>query len=108
MPYVKRELRPPINTLVRKLAIQIAEFSAWNEDGSPKSEPERLAEAAGLLNYAITKLLLGVTGEPRYWKFAIVAGTLQKVAAEYDRRVVAPYEDAKAKANGDVYPDPES
>jgi hypothetical protein len=34
-----------------------------------------------------------------------VVGALDGAKAEFQRRVVAPYEDKKIRENGDVYPD---
>jgi hypothetical protein len=59
----------------------------------------------GDLNYAITTLLLKYTKREgkRYFTIVVVMGTLLCVALEYYRRLAAPYEDEKAKINGDCY-----
>jgi hypothetical protein len=59
---------------------------------------------AGELNFAITLLI------KRYWSLSKdyqqindIIGALEGAKAEFQRRVVEPYEDTKIKANGDVY-----
>lgn len=58
----------------------------------------------GDLNYKITLLI------QRYWRegqsyqtINDIIGALEGAKAEFQRRVVAPYEDSKIKENGDVY-----
>lgn len=59
---------------------------------------------AGQLNYAITRLIQKyLTRNPRYQTFNDVIGALEAAKLELYRRMVAPYEDKKAKQNGDVY-----
>ncbi len=60
----------------------------------------------GELNYAITRLISNYLGpEMDYARLNNITGVLHDVAVEFDRRVVAPYEDMKKEENGDVYPD---
>lgn len=58
----------------------------------------------GELCYALTRLVdtwLGST--PTYDDFAVAIGVLETAKLELYRRRVAPYEDFKRTANGDVY-----
>ena len=60
---------------------------------------------AGELNYVITTILLdylGAKGAGYNWMNEVV-GVLECVKLELYRRALAPYEDQKAKINGDVY-----
>ena len=41
-------------------------------------------------------------GKPNYAKLAIITGVLENIKQEFYRRVASPYEDLKAKQNGDV------
>jgi hypothetical protein len=60
---------------------------------------------SGPLNYVITKLLIAWMGpRPCYDNFNDVIGVLRCVELEMYRRMVAPYEDEKIAAHGDVYP----
>ena len=60
---------------------------------------------AGDLNYMISlmaKAYIGAKGL-RYEHLNAVVGALDCAKAEFQRRVVAPYEDQKIAENGDVY-----
>lgn len=63
------------------------------------------AETAGELNFQLTRLCddyvmrKGVT----YETLNAVVGVFESAKAEFQRRVVAPYEDSKIQDNGDVY-----
>lgn len=72
----------------------------------------RLAETeepldAGELNYQITELISRYINlnELRYQTINDVVGALEGAKAEFQRRVVGPYEDRKRQQNGDVYPE---
>jgi hypothetical protein len=60
---------------------------------------------AGQLNYALTRVVQGYVEQHglRYQTINDVVGALEGAKAEFQRRVVAPYEDSKIKQNGDVY-----
>lgn len=63
-------------------------------------------QTAGELNYLITLLVIQyieVNGL-NYQRLNDVVGALDGAKAEFQRRVVAPYEDTKIRENGDVYP----
>lgn len=82
MPYIRPESRDPLTP-----------HSEWT------------ATSAGELNYQITVLIRqyvtvhGVT----YDTLNVVVGALESAKAEFQRRVVAPYEDEKIRQSGDVY-----
>lgn len=60
---------------------------------------------AGDLNYALTMValdFLAIHGKS-YETLNAVVGALESAKAEFQRRVVAPYETLKAIENGDVY-----
>jgi hypothetical protein len=65
----------------------------------------RLTQTAGELNYVLTIIAnnylqrMGVN----YQHINDVVGALEGAKAEFQRRVVAPYEDKKIAENGDVY-----
>ena len=64
-----------------------------------------IPETPGELNYIITKLLLRyitVKGI-NYQTINDIVGALECCKSEFYRRVVAEYENKKAKENGDVY-----
>jgi hypothetical protein len=63
-------------------------------------------ENAGELNYCFTVFILKyLRGKPlSYQLINDVVGALEGAKAEFYRRVAVPYENAKIKENGDVYP----
>lgn len=58
---------------------------------------------AGLLNYAITGLIIRSYPLESYGDLNQVVGVLECVKLEFVRRKLYPHEDRKAKENGDVY-----
>jgi hypothetical protein len=85
MPYIKLEARAPLNP------------RRWRGYLAPSS--------AGELNYQITQIVLGYLNEQtaNYDTLNAIVGALESAKAEFQRRVVAPYEDRKIEENGDVY-----
>ena len=100
MPYINREQRAQLDPAIYLLAKSVIH----NPPPWPGEVYDSL-ELAGRLNYTITKLLLfTLFGAPtRYHDIAIATGVLENVKQELYRRLAAPYEDAKAEENGDVY-----
>jgi hypothetical protein len=62
-------------------------------------------DTAGELNYLVTKIIRGyfVQNGGNYQAINDVVGALEGAKAEFQRRVVAKYEDMKIEDNGDVY-----
>jgi len=60
---------------------------------------------AGELNYLITLLINDYITDHglRYSKINDIIGALEGAKAEFQRRIVGPYEDKKIEENGDVY-----
>ena len=61
--------------------------------------------SAGELNYLVTRLAKAYVAAKglRYEHLNAVVGALESAKGEFQRRVVAPYEDKKIAENGDVY-----
>lgn len=64
------------------------------------------AGTPGELNYQITRIIVQYLEDHpvRYDELNAIVGAVENAKAEFLRRVVAPYEDAKCRENGDVYP----
>jgi hypothetical protein len=62
-----------------------------------------VAEKPGLLNYALTKLVLTSLPLDTYAQLSVAHSQLTMAAAELYRRRIAAYEDVKIKEAGDVY-----
>lgn len=58
---------------------------------------------AGLLNYAITSLILRSCELGSYTDLNQVVGVLECVKLEFARKKLNPYENRKCEENGDVY-----
>lgn len=60
---------------------------------------------AGEFNYLITQMMIMIQKDKKngYQGFNDLLGALEGAKLELYRRAVGPYEDIKAKANGDVY-----
>jgi hypothetical protein len=96
MPYVTKGMRDHYAPYLEPLTRWIREHGAMG----------------GELNYLITSLMIATMEEDSgcltYTKLQEVAGAATEAAAEFRRRVLAPFEAGKAKANGDLYEDLES
>lgn len=64
-----------------------------------------VASTAGELNYLFTQLALKFveTRGLKYETLNAIVGAFESAKAEFQRRIVAPYEDEAIKRNGDVY-----
>lgn len=102
MPYVPKKNREFIDTWVRQLANAIRNERTMMAPAA-QLEADRMTVEAGLLNYAVTTLVLNLMGAPKYWKIALLTGVLENIKQEFYRRLASPYEDEKATENGDVY-----
>lgn len=60
---------------------------------------------AGELNYQLTQVIKShwVNSPRNYATINDIVGALEGAKAEFQRRIVAPYEDGKIRDNGDVY-----
>lgn len=77
----------------------------WEPLLAPLTRSVELECKAGSLDYLITRLCLAyVRGRGKsFATLATVVGVLVCVVLEVYRRVVAPYEDGKIRANGEVF-----
>lgn len=66
----------------------------------------RDVDTTGELNYALTRVILDYLARNGlcYQTINDIRGALVCAGDEFNRRVVAPYEDQKIVKNGDVYP----
>lgn len=85
MPYIKAVDRPQFQQAVDNLI--------------------SLVTVDGEVNYVISELIFGYLNKIgfNYTGINRVMGILNCVGAEFYRRVAGPYEDEKAKQNGDIY-----
>lgn len=92
IPYLKQSFREEIeNTTDLK---HTANYFASLKD-------EDFAGAINYQNHVICKQFINTKGI-KYWRLALVVGTLFLTILELVRQIVNPYEDEKIKINGNV------
>ena len=89
MPYIAPRIRGRIDKNINEVINDLKGF-----EGNSKS---------GILNYTITRILMGVIQPKSYDQYNTIAGILSSIDKEIYRRKVAPYEDTKIEMNGDVF-----
>ncbi len=87
MPYIKKESRPPIDSLLAPLIEHIKTFPVEEQDG--------------VINYLVTKIIQSVYPQ-KYFHYNRALGVLSAITQELYRKIIGPYEDIKIKENGDV------
>ena len=97
MPYVKKDQRETVDPAVDALAEAVKKATVYTGMANRPVLPD------GALNYAITTLLQKTVCPSNYVEFERVIGILECAKLEFYRRAVAPYENVKAKENGDVF-----
>ena len=85
MPYIKAHMRPNYD-------IAMAPLLRFIEENKVSS---------GELNYLVTSILLAIKPK-KYDDMNAILGVLRCVSAEFERRILAPYEDRKIAENGDI------
>ena len=89
MPYVAPSVRSRYDYLLNKIIDVLAE-----------GEEESLA---GEMNYCFSKIAWGLFEKRRkYVRINTINGVFTSAQQEFARRKVAPYEDEKIQANGDI------
>ena len=92
MPYIAQEDRPELDPAIEKLVDAVRERAS-----------EREGTFEGYLNYALTRLVLGVLPSAVTHRSPASTGVLENVKQEFYRRYAAPYEDEQIDKSGDVY-----
>ena len=99
MPYIPQAQRKVIDPAVDQLVEAIKKATVYTGTAFIQVPPD------GAINYAINKLLLALLlPTPNYVLLERAIGILECAKLELYRRAAAPYENIKAKQNGDVYP----
>jgi len=95
MPYIAASDRKELNNAIDALVSRVLYATNKDEESVP-----------GVMNYCICRFIIEVIrqrfGTIRYKLINRITGVLTDVLTEFNRRVVAPYEDRKAKENGDL------
>ena len=91
MPYIEKPNRKYLDPVINELANHIKELAEGD-----------FTACAGMLNYCFTRVTMQCMGHIRYWKIALVKGIFSTLGAEFERRIVIPYEADKRVQHGDV------
>lgn len=91
MPYIQQSQRVHLDSTINELANKIKQLCVKDTD------------FAGILNYSVSKLILLIIPEIKYWSIALVSGVLSNISSEFYRRIGIPYEEKKVKENGDIF-----
>ncbi len=94
MPYIKQNDREYFDNSVNDIVSSLN--STQDND-----------KIAGMLNYVISRICKDLCdpqcgGERRYARMNMIVGALESAKTEFNRRVVAPYEDEKISSEGDI------
>jgi hypothetical protein len=95
MPYIKPEQRKQIDEAVDQLQEALVKTQLDDETATDE----------GMLNYAITRILMTVYGTSENTKYSNInnaIGLLECCKLELFRQVASPYEDQKMFENGEV------
>jgi hypothetical protein len=87
MPYIKKNQRPAIDSIIQPLIDHLKSLPLEDQDGS--------------LNYAVTKIIKKLYPQ-KYFHYNRALGVLTAIIHELYRKVIGPYEDIKISENGDV------
>jgi len=113
MPYIKQILRDEIDPEISQLMASICDAILLDGYHTLATENLELGQSKldGVMNYVITRLMKGfytdgvdAGGIPitNYYRVNRAVGVLECAKTEFERKVVAPYEDQKKMENGDV------
>lgn len=94
MPYIAQDIRQDIDNALETLIEAVKNACRGYDE----------AAFAGVLNYCFTRMIMRtiLEGKVRYWKLALVSGLFATLVAEFERRVVMPYEKGAREKAGDV------
>jgi hypothetical protein len=100
MPYVTQAQRKVVDPAIDALAAEI--LKAAEGEGMAAAGP---AKVDGIVNYAFTRLMQKtlLAHDRTYASLERAIGVFECAKLEMYRRMVAPYENIKARQNGDVF-----
>ena len=94
MPYIKEEARVFLDECIENMIQCLTEGNELTDD--------EFLSILGEINYTFSRVLAGSMGKTSYSKIAMATGVLENIKQEFYRRLASPYEDKKARENGDI------
>lgn len=89
MPYTKEKINKIIDPHIDDFIVVLLKFNIF--------------EIAGILNRTICRIAKAILQPKKYWKFALIVGTILLALLEIWRRLIVPYEIKKCDENGDIF-----
>lgn len=96
MPYIDEEERRELDFAIENMTASIRDIECH------LNNPHDFSTYLGRINYAFSRILCGLMGEPSYKKIAMITGVLENIKQEFYRRVAETYENQKISQNGDI------
>ncbi len=91
MPYIAKTQRPEIDNEINTLIKAVHKSTIIPAD-----------KHLGVVNYIISRVIMGILQPSNYGEMASAVGTLECVKLEMYRRLIGPYEDEAILKNGDI------
>jgi hypothetical protein len=95
MPYILKQARKRYDEHIEKLVQELLSSAELN---SPKNNDKLCGE----LNYIIFRLAKLLCEPMDYARINTIIGAIESSKVEFQRRIVAPYENEKIQTNGDI------
>lgn len=89
MPYTSTEINKIIDPPTDGFIVELLKFDTCQQ--------------AGILNRHICRIARAILQPKKYWKFALIIGTILLALLEIWRRMIISYEIDKCKENGDIF-----
>lgn len=89
MPYTSAEINKIIDPHIDGFIVVLLKFNTL--------------EIAGILNRTICRIANAILQPKKYWKFALIIGTILLALLEIWRRMIVNYEIDKCDENGDIF-----
>lgn len=93
MPYIKQERRAKYDEHIKAIIHEVLVNVDYHDD------------VDGEMNYVITRIVAGAFSPTRIWRYRFAArayGCFLAAAAEFYRRILAPFEQGAIERNGDI------
>lgn len=103
MPYIDKNERLEFDKLIVDIVDKLNELNEEDMD-QPFCGNDQLCGQLNYIIFRIAKRLCDPTydGSRRYARMNTIVGAIESAKAEFQRRIVNPYEDEKIQENGDV------
>lgn len=89
MPYTNEKINKIIDPHIDGLVVQVLKFPPLVQ--------------AGIFNRLICRIAKAILQPKKYWKFALIIGTILLALLEIWRRLIVSYENDAIDRNGDIF-----